>query len=343
MKINSNLFDCLLPIVAAPMAGGPTTVALAQAVSGVGGFPFLAGGYKSVEALATEIAVLRASGGNFGVNLFVPSPDMVDAEAFRIYAAKLQSEALPYGLRLDPLPVMGDDDGWPDKLALLLNDPVPVVSFTFVLPAVRDIAALRCAGSRVLASVTLPAEAQAAMEAGVDGLVVQGPDAGGHSATYDPGRPFTPLKTVSLVRRVCAVSSLPVIAAGGVDGPVMVRALLQAGAAAVAIGTLLLRTKESGATQVHKDALANPAYTETVITHAFTGRPARTLRNGFVNRYHASAPLGYPAIHHLTRPLRQAAASAGDADVLHLWTGTGYRQAMDGSAVDVIQYLAAGL
>lgn len=121
------------------MAGGPTTVALAQAVSGVGGFPFLAGGYKSVEALATEIAVLRASGGDFGVNLFVPSPDMVDAEAFSIYAAKLQSEALPYGLRLDPLPVMGDDDGWPDKLALLLNDPVPVVSFTFGLPAVRTL------------------------------------------------------------------------------------------------------------------------------------------------------------------------------------------------------------
>ncbi|MRU24975.1 nitronate monooxygenase, partial [Xylella fastidiosa subsp. multiplex] len=78
-------------------AGGPTTVALAQAGSGVGGFPFLAGGYKSVEALATEVAVLRASGGDFGFNLFVPSREMGDAEAFSIYSAKLQSEVLPYG------------------------------------------------------------------------------------------------------------------------------------------------------------------------------------------------------------------------------------------------------
>lgn len=341
--INSNLFDSVLPIVAAPMAGGPTTVALAEAVRDAGGFSFLAGGYKSAAALGAEIGALRASGGDFGVNLFVPSPCMVDVVAFSVYAAELQSEAAPYGLRLDPVPVVDDDDGWSDKLALLLNDPVPVVSFTFGLPALRDIAALQRAGSRVLASVTLPEEAQVAMEAGVDGLVVQGPDAGGHSATYDPARPFTPLKTVSLVHHVRAVSTLPVIATGGVDGPTAVRALLQAGAVAVAIGTLLLRTKESGATQVYKDALASPAYTETTITHAFTGRPARALRNGFINRHHSSAPLGYPVIHHLTRPLRQAAASAGDTDVVHLWAGTGYRQAMDGSAADVIWHLAAGL
>ncbi len=299
MKINSNLFDCLLPIVAAPMAGGPTTVALAQAVSGVGGFPFLAGGYKSVEALATEIAVLRASGGDFGVNLFVPSPDMVDAEAFSIYAAKLQSEALPYGLRLDPLPVMGDDDGWPDKLALLLNDPVPVVSFTFGLPAVRDIAALRCAGSRVLAVVTLPAEAQAAMEAGVDGLVVQGPDAGGHSATYDPGRPFTPLKTVSLVRRVCAVSSLPVIAAGGGwprDGPRVVASRCCCGCDRHAAAAYQGVRGDAGAYRTLWRILR--IRRQQSLTRLLVVLP-RTLRNGFVNRYHASAPLGYPAIHHL--------------------------------------------
>lgn len=339
----SALLSSRLPVVAAPMAGGPTTVALAKAVLGAGGFPFLAGGYKTVEELAAEADALRATGASFGVNLFVPGPDTVEEAEFRAYAAELRPEAERYGLRLDPVPVAGDDDGWPDKLALLLADPVPVVSLTFGLPDPRDIAALRRAGSRVLASVTTPSEAQAAGEAGVDGLVVQGTAAGGHSATHDPARVVTPIATAQLVRAVRAVTDLPIVAAGGVDGPDTVAALLRAGAEAVAVGTLLLRTHESGASQTYKDALADPAYTETTITRAFTGRPARALRNGFVDRHGESAPVGYPAVHHLTRPLRQAAAKAGDADVLHLWAGTGYREATDDPAAEVVRRLTAGL
>ncbi|WP_214109214.1 nitronate monooxygenase [Acrocarpospora catenulata] len=341
--LRSGLLEASLPVVGAPMAGGPSTVALAGAVGGAGGFPFLAGGYKAAGALADEIGLVRRFGGAFGVNLFVSGSGGVDEAAFRAYAAELQLEAERYGLRLDPRPVVDDDDHWPEKLALLLSDPVPVVSLTFGLPRARDIAALRRAGSRVLATVTTASEARAAQEAGVDGLVVQGTAAGGHSATYDPARPLTPIATRDLVLDVRAAVDLPVVAGGGVDGPEAVRELLHAGAEAVAVGTLLLRTEESGASQTHKDALADPAFTQTVITHAFTGRPARGLRNGFIDRHDASAPFGYPAIHHLTRALRQAAAKAGDADLLHLWAGTGYRSARDGSAAQVIRHLTEGL
>jgi NAD(P)H-dependent flavin oxidoreductase YrpB (nitropropane dioxygenase family) len=239
-----------------------------------------------------------------------------------------------------------------------------VVSLTFGLPAARDIAALRRVGSRVLATVTTAAEARAALDAGVDALVVQAPGAGGHSGTFDPYRPLAPapgtstagtagtastasaLGTASaadLVREIRAAVDLPVVATGGVADARDAAELLHAGASAVAVGTLLLRTDESGASQTHKDALADPAFTETTITHAFTGRPARGLRNGFIDRHEATAPFGYPALHHLTRPLRQAAAKAADPDRLHLWAGTGFRAAQTGPAGDVIRKLAAGL
>lgn len=331
-----------LPLVAAPMAGGPTTIALAEAVASAGAFPFLAGGYKKPEVLAEDIRRMAASGVPFGVNMFVPTGDPVDAAAFRAYTAELQPEADAYGLRLDPVPVVDDDD-MDDKLALLLEQPVPVVSFTFGLPDAARIARLRRAGTVVLGSVTTPEEAMAARDVGVDGVVVQGPDAGGHSATFDPARVPQAASSDDLTRRVIAAAGLPAIAGGGVDGPSAVRRLFDAGALGVAVGTMLLRTDEAGTSATHRAALADPAYDSTVITRAFTGRPARALRNGFIDRHDATAPVGYPAVNHLTRALRQAAGRAGDSDRLHLWAGTGYRNAPDGPAADVIRMLSAGV
>jgi len=333
-----SVLDSPLPIAAAPMAGGPTTPALVNAVAEAGGYGFLAGGFATHETLAAQIAEVRERTSRFGVNLFVPEAGAVDAAAFRAYAVECQREADAYGLRLDPDPFV-DDDGWAQKLALLTNDPVPVVSLTFGLPEPRDIVALQRVGTRVLATVTTAEEARAARAAGADGLIVQGSDAGGHSATCDPRRDPDPAPTDVLVRTIAGAVDLPIIAAGGVDGPDVVRALLDAGAEAVAIGTLLLRTDEAGTSQVHREALSDPAYAETVITRAFTGRPARALRNGFIDRHQATAPAGYPAIHHLTAPLRQAAARAGDADRLHLWAGVGFRHACAGPAGDVVRRL----
>jgi len=343
MTRSANLLGSALPLAAAPMAGGPTTVQLATAVAEAGAFAFLAAGYKAPEALAAEITEVRRSTEAFGVNLFVPPTLRISEAEYRRYAEQLQIEADRYGLDLSQAPLVQDDDRWQDKLDLLLADPVPVVSVTFGLPQPAEISALRRAGSLVLVTVTTVDEAHAAAAVGADALFAQGSDAGAHSGTHDPFRQITPMSTGDLTRAVVAATGLPVVAAGGVDGPRTVAELVDAGAGAVAVGTLLLRTDESGASGTYRNALADPAFTETVITRAFTGRPARALRNQFIDEHDATAPTGYPAIHYLTRGLRQAAAAAGDAHHLHLWAGTGYRNATTGPASEVIARLASGL
>ncbi|MBO3662478.1 nitronate monooxygenase [Microbacterium stercoris] len=336
-----DIVDTELPIVAAPMAGGATTIDLVAAVADAGGLGFLAAGYKTPQAMLEDIGSVRARGlERFGVNLFLPAPSGMSERVFRAYAETLQDDAGRYGLDLSGAPLREDDDHWREKIDALITDPVPVVSVTFGVPDARDVRALQRVGTRVLVTVTTVAEALAAREVAPDGLVVQGSDAGGHSGTHDPARRIEPVSTEEVVREVVAAAGLPVIAGGGVDGPEKVRAVLAAGAQAVAVGTLLLRTDESGASRVHRDALADPRFAETVITRAFTGRPARALRNAFIEAHEAEAPLGYPVIHHLTREMRQAAARAGDADRVHLWAGTGWRSARTGPVGDAVRDLA---
>ncbi|WP_418064477.1 nitronate monooxygenase [Pimelobacter simplex] len=340
------LLDFDLPLVAAPMAGGASTPALAAAVGAAGGFAFWPAGYLSAEAFAADLATARAgaaaTGRSFGVNLFVPQEGAIEPAAFAAYAAAIRAEAEALGVVLPDEP-RHDDDAWRAKVDLLLATPVPVVSLTFGLPDRADIAALRRAGTQVLATVTTADEARAAEEAGVDGLVVQGPGAGGHSGTFDPRRPVADGPTADVVHAVRAVSALPLVAGGGVDGSAAVRALLDAGAEAVAVGTLLLRATEAGTSATHRAALGDPAYLRTTVTHCFTGRPARALANGFVARHHGAAPYGHPELHHLTRDLRRAAARAGDPERLHLWAGTGYRAAREAPAATIVSELAAGL
>lgn len=322
--VDPDLLGSDLPLAAAPMAGGPSTAELAAAVCAAGAFAFIPGGYKTAEALAADIAQARRGGIPFGVNLFVPSAsDISDAE-LRRYARELRPEAARFGLELPDVSPVAVDDGWRDKLDLLLSDPAPVVSVTFGLPTPHEVAALRKAGSRVLVTVTTVEEARSAADVGADALVAQGSAAGGHSGTHDPSRDIAALPDVPtelLTRDVIAATGLPTVAAGGVDGPQAVARLIAAGACAVAVGTMLLRTDESGASPTHKDALADPQFTETVVTRAFTGRPARALRNRFIDRYDQIAP-------------------AGDPHRLHLWAGTGYRSAPTGPARDVIEQLA---
>jgi nitronate monooxygenase len=329
-----------LPLVAAPMAGGGSSPALIRAATVAGAFAFLPGGYISGAALAADVAALKAAGLTFGVNLFKVVPSPISPARYGAYAAELQAEADPYGLVLAEVPLRSDDDDWDAKLAALLTDPVPVLSTTFGMPTRAELMALHEVGTSVAVTVTRVEEARAAETLGVDMLLVQGSAAGGHSGTHDSGRTITDVATSELVRAVRSVSALPIIAGGGVDGPGAVRELLDAGAEAVAVGTLLLRSDESGASRTHQDALGDPHFRETVVTRAFTGRPARGLLNGFISRHEAGAPIGYPAIHHLTGGLRRAAAAAGDAERVHLWAGTGFRAARTGPAAQILRSLA---
>jgi nitronate monooxygenase len=144
-----------------------------------------------------------------------------------------------------------------------------------------------------------------------------------------------------LVRRIGTDTGAPIWATGGVSRAEQVREVLTAGAEAVAVGTVLLRTPESGASAVYKAALADPRRTETIVTRSFSGRPARGLRNRFTDRFHDRAPAGYPAVHHLTGPLRKASAAAGDPECVNLWAGVGWRDATDEPAARILRRLAA--
>lgn len=327
-----------LPVLAAPMAGGATTPALVTAAADVGALGLLAGGYRSAAELAAQLGEVRSGTDAFGVNLFAPNPIKVDRAAYVEYSLALAPVAHRFEAPLAPRPVE-DDDGWPDKLDLLLSEPVPLVSFTFGLPPTDAIRALRRAGSAVAQTVTSAQEARWAQDVGVDLLVVQGPAAGGHSAVFDPTSTGVPQPLAEVIRQVRAATRLPVIAGGGVATATDVAAVLAAGAIAATVGTALLLADEAGTSAVHRRAIAE-RNGPTRLTRAFTGRPARGLANEFMTRFHGLAPLGYPALHHLTGPLRRAAAAAGDPEWVHLWAGTGHRAAGPGSVADILARLA---
>lgn len=335
-------FGMSIPLVAAPMSGGPTTPAMVSAAARAGALGLLAAGYKTAGAVEAEIKSVRAEGIPFGINVFAPNPVPVDPQRYRAYASIIQAEAGRFGLTLPPEPIE-DDDSFDEKIELLLDDPVPMVSFTFGIPPRDVIAALQRAKSVVMQTVTTAAEAAQARDAGVDMLAVQAADAGGHSGTLSPLRPLTRVGIVDLVKQVVATVPLPVLATGGLATPAAVAEVIRSGAAAAAVGTVLLRATESGASATHQAALTDPAYTETVLTRAFTGRPARGLRNAFIDAHEAEAPPGYPAIHHLTSPLRKAAAAARKPDYVHLWAGTGFRHATAEPATDILRRLASDL
>jgi nitronate monooxygenase len=330
------LDDLEIPIVLAPLAGGPATVELAVAVSGAGGLGFLAAGYRTAADVRDEVAAVRSSTRRaFGVNVFTPPPQASDPQVYAPYVARLEREAAAAGIALgEP---RCDDDEWEAKLAALTELRVPVVSFVFGCPPREAIARLRATGTSVWVTVTTPVEARTAQEAGADALVVQGYEAGGHrSAFADPEE--APYGLLALLQLVGDFARVPLVAAGGLTTGRGVAAALVAGARAAQVGTAFLRCPEAGTAAVHRAALASAA--PTAITRVFTGKPGRGIVNRFMREHEAHAPAAYPELHHVTAPLRRAGRERGDGDVVNLWAGQAHELARDAPAADVARQLA---
>jgi nitronate monooxygenase len=330
-----------VPLVVSPMAGGPSTAELVVAASQAGAFAFLAGGYKKPDDLRAEMAAVRAAGvGAFGVNLFVPGAATDVPDKLEAYLASLRPLAASLGTELGA--AEWDDDDYPAKLALVLAEPPAVVSFTFGLPVPEVVRALQRAGSFVMITVTTPEEADAALRVAPDALCLQGAEAGAHRGTWaNIDRPDADRPLYALLAAVRRRTLAPLIAAGGVAGPDDVADLLARGAALVQAGTAFLRCPESGASPTAKSAFADPAFTETAVTRAFSGRRARALVNAMVREY-PDAPAAYPEINNATRPLRAAAARSGDPGHMSVYAGTGYRGAQAYPAADVVERLMSG-
>jgi nitronate monooxygenase len=330
--------DLAARIIVAPMAGGPSTPELAAAGTNAGGIGFVPAGYLTAEAFAERItAARRLATGPVGANLFVPQPSAGTPAAIEAYAEALTPEAEHYGVQLgEP---RFDDDAWAAKLDVLLDLRPEVVSFTFGLPSADECRRLREAGITTVGTVTTLTEAQTAAALGVDALAAQGPSAGGHRATFDPAAQPAAEPLDQLLAAVTAAVNIPVVAAGGIATGEDVQRVLQAGAVAAQIGTAFLLADEAGSSPVHRAALRDPQFTETVVTRSFSGRYARGLRNRFIDEHEAEAPFGYPEIHYLTSPLRAASVRAGDPHAVNVWAGTGFREAQSGAVAEIFSRL----
>jgi nitronate monooxygenase len=327
------------PIVQAPMAGGPSTPALAIAVCEAGGLGFLAAGYKSPDAVREEIGTVRsATDAAFGVNVFVPTPVPANPGSLSGYLRELEADAARLGVELGQAHY--EDDAWQAKLELLYEQRVAVASFTFGCPSVDVIARLREGGTAVWITVTDVSEALLAQAAGADALVVQGSEAGGHRGGFSDDDNAGGSAVLGLLRLVRRAVELPLIAAGAIaDGPALA-AVLCAGATAGQVGTALMLAPEAGTNSAQRALLSQPVATR--LTRAFTGHLARGMVNRFLLDHTATAPSAYPEIHHATSALRAEARRRGDADAFNLWAGEAHQLAEPQAAAQIIRTMGAG-
>lgn len=322
-----------VPVLLAPLGGGPGTPALAAAVSRSGGLGTVGSAYFTPEQLLAAAGDTRARTDRpFAMNLFVPAltPTFTPEEE---RAARAELHAWQAELNVEPVhlqaPYLEDFDA--QFQAVLAARPA-VLSFTFGQLGAAQLQALRARGIRTLGTATGLREALALEASGVDALILQGGGAGGHRGSWlDDER----LGTTDLVRRVRPHVKLPLVAAGGLMTRQDVQAALSAGASLAALGTAFLLADEAGTHPSYRQALEGGG--ETGLTRAFTGRWAR----GLVNRafHEIRHPLPTPAQHALTRPLRQAAAAAGRSELMSLWAGTGVNGARRGLAGSILAQL----
>jgi nitronate monooxygenase len=321
-----------IPIVGAPLAGGPSTPELAASVSEAGGFGFLAAGYKTAREVGADIEAVRAKTKRpFGVNIFFPVRLAVADAEIVAYVSSLTDEERRYGVACGEPRWSGDE--WKEKLELVERERPAVVSFTFGCPDRATVQRLQANGIAAWCTVTRPEEATIAAAAGVDALILQGAEAGGHQASFED-TDAAPIELLPLIRLVREATDLPLVAAGGIADGGGVGSAIAAGASAAQIGSALMLTPEAGTSAAQRAAFQGDA--PTSLTRAFTGRRARGIVNRFMLEHDASAPRAYPQIHYATAPIRAAARAAGDADGINLWAGQNYRLAKAEPAADLI-------
>jgi nitronate monooxygenase len=332
-----------LPLIAAPMAGGLTTPELVAACSAAGALGSFGFAYTQPEEMEKQAASVRAKTERpFGVNLFVsPQPAPISAEAQR---AALEAVAPYYAEFQLPKPQPVDSPYAPDLEAQLaaVEEIRPRV-FTVHLEALprERIARLKKLGVMVGGSATCAAEARGLESLGFDFVIAQGGEAGGHRGSYlrDPYESLT--GTLALTRIILRAVKLPVVAAGGIMDGEGIAAVLALGAQAAQLGTAFIPCPESGASQVHKDALLKATEDETRLTEKFSGKPARGLANRFMKEMESAPHLAFPAQNSLTGKLRQASAKAGKPDFIAMWAGQAAPLARALPAAELIARLEA--
>ncbi len=343
----TGLLKIQYPILQAPMAGGATTPELVAAVSNSGGLGSLGAAYLNPEQLRANIQKIRnLSTKPFGVNLFIPAPSPPPDAAAKI--AQMQEFLKPYReeLGLSPYPAnLPPEIPIEEQLEVVLTEKVPVFSFTFGVISPEWLAKLKANGTVVIGTATTVREAVALEEAGIDAIVGQGGEAGGHRGTFQVPAEKALIGTMALIPQIVDRVKLPVVAAGGIMDGRGVVAALALGAMGTSIGTAFLTTVESGIHPDYKAAILACTEEDTFITKAFSGKAARGLRNRFGEGMAAHEELlpAFPLFNSMTREIRQAAAQQNKMDYMSLWAGQGTRLNRAQSAAQLMAEIVQGV
>ncbi len=326
------------PIVLAPL-GGPGTVELTAAACNARAFGFLACQYSDPERMRSDVARLRAlTTKPFGLNLFidndppeVPAADLQRAhQRLHVYRDEL---GVPRN-ELPPSPPAYHDE----QLRIVLETRPTAFSFTLGIPPDTVIAELREAGIYTIGTATTVEEAVALEHAGIDAVCVQGAEAGGHRGTFLHYDVLPLIGTLALIPQVVDAVRVPVIGAGGIGDGRGVAAILGLGASAAQLGTAFLLASEAGTSRAYRDALKHASAADTLVTEAFSGKPARGIANRMTRELadpHERAP--YPHQNIMTRDIRKAAAAQGRAEFLSLWAGQAFPLAREAPAAKIIE------
>ena len=337
------LFGIELPVIQAPMAGVQTS-ALAIAVSNAGGLGSLPCAMLTPESMSSELEALTARTDRpYNVNFFCHTPPTPDTAREAKWRAALAPYYAEFGIDPTTIPTGAGRTPFSAEIADLLEAfKPPVVSFHFGLPSAALVARVKSWGSKVISSATTVAEARWLEANGVDAIIAQGLEAGGHRGIFLDHDLSTQLGTMALLPRLVRAVGVPVIAAGGIADRQGVLAALALGAAGVQVGTSYLLCHEATTTGLHRAALGSPRTEHTALTNLITGRPARGMLNRLMKELGplSDAPPEFPLATAALAPLKAAAEKLGRDDFSTLWSGQNASGCRDIPAADMTRQLA---
>lgn len=331
------------PIIQAPMGGGFTTPQLIAEVCNAGGLGSLAAAYLKPDQILDEVRRIRAlTDKPLNINLFAGGYEMGAVPDTGPMLSLLGEIHEALGLSGPVLPALPPDP-FPSQFEAVLEARPAIFSFTFGIPSADVMKRVEARGIPAVGTATTVEEARMLERSGVAAIVAQGAEAGAHRGTFLGAFESSMVPTLVLVQAIRSAVSVPVIASGGfMDGRDIAQAFAS-GASAAQLGTAFLTCPESGTPEAHRRAILSARSDTTVITRAFSGRPARGLRNAFIDRLEGKEEclLPYPLQNVLTRPMRTAAAKTGDIDFLSLWAGQGVARARALPAAELVKQLVA--
>ena len=336
-----------LPIIQAPMAGAQAS-AMAIAVSNAGGLGSLPCAMLNAEGMRQELSIIKSQTNKpINVNFFCHAMPITDAEREKSWREKLTPFYAEFGIDPATIPAGPGRAAFNDEMADVLEEFKPViVSFHFGLPPDHLLDRVKKLGAKILSSATTVDEALWLEAKGIDAVIAQGLEAGGHRGIFLSDDLTTQVGTMALLPQILRAVKIPVIAAGGIADAAGVRAAISLGAAAVQIGTAFLLCPEATISTVHRSALKSEAARHTALTNIFTGRPARGLVNRLMQALGPINPVApvFPLATSAIAPLRAKSEARGSGDFSPLWSGqnaTGCREVGAGELTRELANLVA--